>query len=75
MDLKNYLDSRNISNREFADMLDISENAVRNYREGLRQTPLHIALRIRKATKGKVSIHDLLLKRYWDPNDDKEDDF
>lgn len=63
MDLKMYLESRNIENKEFADMVGISPGAVSNYKNGIRTPTLAIAIKIKDVTKGKVSIHDLLLKK------------
>ena len=60
MDLSEYLESRNISKKEFADMCGISPGAVSNYCAKKRIPNLSIAMRIKEVTKGKVSLHDLL---------------
>ena len=64
MDLKNYLDSRNIPYAEFAKMVDVSPATISNYIHWRRKPTLEIGRRIEKATKGKVTIDDLLT--YWE---------
>ena len=82
MHLKRYMDSRDISNLEFANMLkkfdpniEISESAVRNYREGLRTPTLRVALAIKEVCKKKVSLTDLLINRSEELKYDGQDDF
>lgn len=70
MDLKLYLDSRNLTHKEFARMLDISPSTLSNYVCWRRKPALDIARRIEKVTKGKVSIDDLLA--YWECKKDHE---
>jgi helix-turn-helix protein len=68
MDLKSYLESRNIGIKEFADMIDVSAASISNYIHWHRKPRLEIAQRIVKATKGKVTIEDLLA--YWEAKKD-----
>ena len=60
MDLKDYLDSRNISIKEFSDMIKVSANAVSNYLHKRRAPTLKIALKIQEVTKNRVTFQDLL---------------
>jgi DNA-binding transcriptional regulator YdaS (Cro superfamily) len=63
MDLKLYLESRNIGVKEFALMVGVSTCTISNYINFHRKPRLDIARTIEKATKGKVTIDDLLA--YW----------
>jgi predicted transcriptional regulator len=60
MDLKEYLESRNISQQDFAKMLDISQTAVSNYVIYKRLPSTEIARAIEVATKGKVTVDDMI---------------
>lgn len=60
MDLKDYLESRCLSRKEFADLVGINVASVTNYILGHRRPILEIALKIQEATQGKVSAADLL---------------
>lgn len=60
MRLAEYLESRNISRSEFADMIGISKAAVSNYVNGLRLPNLLTTMAILHATKEKVKIGDLI---------------
>lgn len=62
MEIKQYLDSRNISQKEFAELMGISEAAVSHYYNRRRTPHLEIAMRIVGFTKGKVDYKDLLVK-------------
>jgi transcriptional regulator with XRE-family HTH domain len=63
MKLKEYLKSRDMTNKEFAELIDVSSNTISNYICCKRKPTLEIAMRIREATKGKVSYDDLL--KHW----------
>ncbi len=60
MDLKLYLESRNISHIEFAKMIGASKSAISNYLCYRRVPSLEIGRAIEKVTNGKVTIDDLL---------------
>lgn len=62
MDLKKYLDSRNFVYKEFAEMVGISPSALANYMYKRREPRPAIRKRIVQATRGLVSIEDLLTK-------------
>ena len=64
MDLKLYLESRNLTHAEFAAMVGVTPSSISNYICGTRQPTLKIGRAIEKATRGKVSIEDLLA--YWE---------
>lgn len=68
MDLKLYLDSRNLSHKTFAEMIDVHPATISNYINWHRKPTLEIGRRIEKATKGKVTIDDLLA--YWEAKKD-----
>lgn len=59
MDLKTYLQSRRISNKEFAELIDVAPCSVSNYICKKRKPALEIAIRIEKATNGKVTVEEL----------------
>lgn len=63
MDLKTYLESRNITRREFAKMLGVSACTISNYICWKRKPTLEIGRMIEKITNKKVTIDDLLA--YW----------
>jgi DNA-binding transcriptional regulator YdaS (Cro superfamily) len=70
MDLKIYLESRNIEHKEFAKMILVTPTTISNYIAGRRRPNIQIALRIEKVTNGKVTIKDLLdcwEKKHLDP--------
>lgn len=64
MDLKLYLDSRNLTLKEFARLIDVHPATISNYLNWNRKPTLEIANRIFKATKGKVTHEDLMA--YWE---------
>jgi len=64
MDLKYYLDSRNISRKEFAEMVGVDASTISNYIHFRRKPTLEIGRMIEKVTKGKVTIDDLLV--HWE---------
>jgi len=64
VDLKTYLESRNIERKEFAKMIGVSAATISNYLGYRRKPTLDIGRKIEKATKGKVTIDDLLT--YWE---------
>jgi transcriptional regulator with XRE-family HTH domain len=68
MNLKDYIESRDLGKREFATMIGISACALSNYLYHRRRPRLDIAQRIVKVTKGKVTIEDLLLMDENDTN-------
>lgn len=58
--LELYLESRNISRKEFAEMVGITRQAVDNYCSKRRMPTLDIAVKIVKLTKEKVGFLDLI---------------
>jgi transcriptional regulator with XRE-family HTH domain len=60
LDLKQYIETRNFQMQEFAELVNISKPTLSNYVHKRRRPRLDIAQRIVKATKGKVTIEDLL---------------
>ena len=60
MELKLYLDSRNIEYQEFAAWLGISTRTLFNYMSGRYECPLGIAKKIEVLTKNKVTMEDML---------------
>lgn len=68
MDLKLYLESRNLTVKEFAIMIDVHPATISNYLNWNRKPNLEIGRRIEKVTKGKVTIDDLLA--YWEAKKD-----
>ena len=58
MDLNAYLESRRLTYKEFAAMVDMHPNTIRNYAHGRRIPTLSAALTIEGATNGKVRIKD-----------------
>lgn len=63
MDLGDYLESRNISEKEFAEMIGVTGTSVAQYLRGGRIPKLKTALLIEKVTKGKVKIADLIKEK------------
>lgn len=59
MELDVYMQSRNFTHSEFARMLKISLRALFNYRTGLRDWPLSLAIKVEKVTKGNVTVYEL----------------
>jgi predicted transcriptional regulator len=62
MDLGTYIESRNISQKEFADMLGVRASTVSNYICGRRLPNSRIGRGIEKLTKNKVTIDDMIKK-------------
>ena len=60
MDLKTYLKIKGLKQEDFAKLVGTTPSAISNYVCKRRFPVLAIALRIKKATKGKVSLNDLL---------------
>ena len=60
MELGTYLEQTNMQQKAFARMVEISRSALSNYIYKRRKPRLDIAHRIVTATKGKVTIEDLL---------------
>lgn len=58
MDLKKYLQAKNMTPREFAEIIDVSLASVYYYLNGRRPNTMTI-LRIIKATDGKVTYKDM----------------
>lgn len=59
MKLKTYMDKNNLSYRKFAQQLGIDHTSLFKYATGERTPRLNVALKIEKATKGKVKCSDL----------------
>lgn len=80
MDLREYLESRNLENKEFAEMVtratgvSVSDSAISTYKMRKRIPSLEIALAIQKATKGKVSFEDMLILRPKERPEEEEPD-
>ncbi len=68
MDLKTYLESRNLGVEEFASMVRVSAATISNYIHWHRRPRLDIALRIEEVTKKKVTVEDLMA--YWEAKKD-----
>lgn len=68
MDLKTYLDLKNIKIQDFADIIGVDSSTISRYIHWHRKPGLDIANRIVKVTKGKVTIEDLLA--YWEAKKD-----
>ena len=54
------MESRDISAKEMASLLDISITSMNNYLAGRRMTPLDVAIEVKFITKGRVTPEDLL---------------
>ena len=63
MDLKTYIELKNIKKKDFAEIVGISTSALSNYLHYRRTPTLEIGRRIEKITKGKVTIDELI--NYW----------
>lgn len=68
MDLKTYLELKRILLKDFAEIIGVSPATISNYLNWHRKPTLEIGRRIEKATKGKVTIDDLL--SYWEAKKD-----
>lgn len=64
MDLKTYLELKNIQLNDFADIIGVDSSTISRYIHWHRKPALDIAMRIEKVTKGKVTIEDLMA--YWE---------
>lgn len=62
MELKKYLESRNIEIQEFAKMVGVTPGALSNYIYKRREPRPNIRRKIIDATNGKVTLEDLLKK-------------
>jgi transcriptional regulator with XRE-family HTH domain len=60
MELKDYLESRYLSRKEFAKLVGVNTATITNYIQGHRIPILAIALKIQEVTNGKVSVQDLV---------------
>ena len=60
MHLKTYLESRNLDQSEFANMIGVTPVAISNYVCKKRLPSLKIGRMIEIATRGKVKIDDLI---------------
>lgn len=60
MKLKDYIESRQFTQKEFAERIGISLTALRTYISGARLAPLDVAFRIEEFTNGKVAPRNLL---------------
>ena len=60
MKLRDYLESRNLSSKEFAKLVGISAASVDNYLAGRRTPTLKIARKIEEITHGRVRCMDLV---------------
>jgi DNA-binding transcriptional regulator YdaS (Cro superfamily) len=68
MDLKTYLKLKDIQVKEFAEIIGVSASTISRYIHWYRKPALDIAIRIENATKGKVTIKDLMA--YWEAKKD-----
>lgn len=60
MKLRTYIERNNLTRKAFAEIAKCSPQAIGYYVTGERQPSLPVALRIVKATRGKVTLKDLL---------------
>ena len=60
MDLKTYLELMEIQFQDFAKKIEVTPCTISNYIHGRRKPRLEIALKIERATKGRVTVDDLL---------------
>ena len=58
MDLQNWLSSNKMSQVVFAKKAHITRQTVRNLLEGISQPAFKTLMKIEKATKGAVTLHD-----------------
>lgn len=60
MHLRDYIETRKFAYKEFAEKIGISPQALSNYLKGIRQVPLHTAIKIEEFTNKKVTVEELL---------------
>ena len=60
MNLKEYLDKNKVTQREFAEKLDVHIHSLKNIVYGKRKPSLELALRIEEFSNGDVLPNDLL---------------
>ena len=58
--LAEYIESKDLNLRDFADRLGVSKSALSRYARGERTMSVSLASRIIKATKGAVTLKDLV---------------
>lgn len=68
MDLKTYLELKNIQLKDFAEIVGVDSSTISRYIHWHRKPALDIATRIEKITRGKVTIEDLM--EYWETKKD-----
>jgi transcriptional regulator with XRE-family HTH domain len=61
MTLDQYLKDKNVSTRDFAKDIDVTTEAVRLYRRGLRFPRLEVLRSIMTATNGRVTANDFMV--------------
>ena len=61
--LKDYLESRQLTYKEFAKMIGVHVTTISNYINFKRTPALWVALRIEEMTKGKVTVEDMYTYR------------
>lgn len=66
MKLRNWLDEKGLSARDFAARVDVSEGQMSRILRGLSQPSPALARRIDEATGGQVTPSDLFLARTGD---------
>jgi plasmid maintenance system antidote protein VapI len=64
MYLIDYLEMKNVSVKDFAEIIEVHKSTIFNYLNWNRKPNLEIALKIETATKGKVTFRDML--DYWE---------
>ena len=69
MDLKTYLEIKNISASDFATLIGVSAAAIRYYLTGKRKPELRIAGLIQVATMGRVKLEDMI--KTWEEKNGK----
>jgi len=74
MDLNRYMESRNITTKEMAKMLNISPSTLNNYLAGRRVPTLEVAVKIEEITRGNVRPKDLMTF-FWELDRLDEDKF
>ena len=60
MNLKDYLDIKSITRTRFASLVDVSQSHISNIILGKKKPSIDLVKKITRATKGEVSIVDLL---------------